>query len=46
MESLIDMSTLSGRQRYERSALPARHQLSLHVDADRFLELVRSEAPA
>ncbi|MHB8574732.1 MAG: AAA family ATPase [Dehalococcoidia bacterium] len=43
MESLIDMSTLSGRQRYERSALPARHQLSLHVDPDRFLALVRAE---
>ena len=38
------MSQLSGRLRYERSALPARNQLSLHVDADLFLTLVKEGA--
>ncbi len=44
MESIIEMSALAGKLRYERSALPAQHQLSLHVDADEFLALVRQEA--
>lgn len=43
MESVIDMSALAGSLRYERSALPAPHQLDLHVDAAAFLELVRRE---
>jgi hypothetical protein len=42
MEAIVDMSTLSGTLRYERSALPPRHQLGLHVDADEFLALVES----
>jgi len=42
MESLLDMSSLSGKRRYERSALPARHQLSLHVNADAFLALLEA----
>lgn len=41
LESIIDMSALTGSLRYERSALPARHQLGLHVDPDAFLGLVR-----
>ena len=41
MESVIDMSTLAGKLRFERSALPPQHQLSLHVDADAFLGLVQ-----
>jgi hypothetical protein len=40
MESIVDMSSLSGTLRYERSALPPRHQLGLHVDPDEFLGLV------
>ena len=44
MESIIAMSALAGRLRYERSALPAHHQLGLHVDADAFLALVQREA--
>lgn len=40
MESIVDMSALTGKLRYERSALPPQHQLSLHVDADEFLGLV------
>jgi hypothetical protein len=43
MESVIEMSALAGKARYERSALPARHQLSLHVDADEFIRLVETE---
>ena len=43
MESVIEMSALAGKARYERSALPARHQLSLHVDADAFMRLVETE---
>lgn len=45
MEAIIDMSSLTGKLRYERSALPARHQLDLHVDAEEFLSLVQQEAP-
>jgi hypothetical protein len=40
MESIVDMSALSGKLRYERSALPPQHQLGLHVDAEEFLALV------
>ena len=40
MESIIDMSALSGKLRYERSALPPHHQLDLHVVAEEYLALV------
>jgi hypothetical protein len=40
MESIVDMSALSGKLRYERSALPPQHQLGMHVDAGEFLALV------
>ena len=39
------MSALSGKSRYERSALPAPYQLGLHVDAERFLALVKGAPP-
>jgi hypothetical protein len=42
MESIVDMSALAGLLRFERSALPAPHQLGLHVDPDEFLRLVAS----
>jgi hypothetical protein len=45
MESVIEMSALSGKLRYVRSALPAEHQLGLHVDAESFLPLVNEEPP-
>ncbi len=45
MEAILDMSALSGRLRFERSALPPAHQLGLHVDAEEFLALVRGNAP-
>jgi hypothetical protein len=44
MQSIIEMSSLTGKLRYERSALPARHQLDLHVDATQFLSLVQQES--
>ena len=40
MEAIIEMSALSGANRFERSTLPAVHQLGLHVDADAFMDLV------
>jgi hypothetical protein len=44
MESVVDMSALSGKLRYERSALPPHHQLDLHVAAGEFLALVHAGA--
>jgi hypothetical protein len=41
MQAIVEMSTLSGKPRFERSSLPAGRQLALHVDAAQFLELVR-----
>jgi hypothetical protein len=40
LESLIDMSMLSGREVFEQSALPPAPQLELHVDAETFTRLV------
>ncbi len=40
MEAIVDMSSLSGKSRFERAALPPANQLALHVDAARFLALV------
>jgi hypothetical protein len=40
MECIVDMSSLSGKLKFERSCLPAPHQLDLHVDAGRFLALI------
>lgn len=40
LESIVAMSLLSGKQRFERSCLPAEPQLDLHVDARDFLALV------
>jgi len=39
------MSALSGKLRYERCAVPAPHQLGLHVDAEEFLALVKGAPP-
>jgi len=40
MECIIDMSSLAGKLMFERSCLPAFHQLDLHVDNGKFLSLV------
>jgi hypothetical protein len=41
MEAIIQMSSLAGKPRFERSSLPAPQQLAIHVDADGFLTLVQ-----
>ncbi len=40
IESVIAMSQLAGKRKFERSCLPAIDQLDLHVDADDFQRLV------
>jgi hypothetical protein len=45
MEAIVDMSTLAGKTRFDRSCLPARDQLSLHVDADEFLSICAGDEP-
>jgi hypothetical protein len=42
MESIVKMSALGGKNRYDRSSLPPRDQLDLHVDAGRFLKIAKS----
>jgi hypothetical protein len=44
MEAILEMSSLSGRPRFEPSCLPARQQLAVHVDAVAFLDLVHGQA--
>jgi hypothetical protein len=41
MESIVSMSQLTGKTRYERSSLPSEAQLDLHVDGQEFLALVQ-----
>jgi hypothetical protein len=41
MESIIAMSQLAGKIRFERSSLPTEAQLDLHVDGQNFLALVQ-----
>lgn len=41
MESVVAMSQLAGKHRFERSCLPAVEQLDLHVDARDFQALVQ-----
>jgi len=40
MESILNMSQLDGKARFERSSLPTKAQLDLHVDGQNFLALV------
>ncbi|MBG0788231.1 MAG: ATPase, partial [Anaerolineaceae bacterium] len=42
IESIITMSSLSGKHAYERSCLPPSDQLNLHVDSVEFLSLVQT----
>lgn len=39
MESIVTMSALKGRGKFEQSSLPPEHLLSMHVDARDFIEL-------
>jgi hypothetical protein len=41
MESVVATSTLAGKSRFERSALPSEPILNLHVDGRQFLSLVQ-----
>jgi len=41
MESIVAMSRLTGKTKYERSILPSEAQLDLHVDGEEFLALVQ-----
>jgi len=43
MQSIIEMSSLAGRKKYEQAALPSPDQLRLHVDADAFHKIVVRE---
>jgi hypothetical protein len=45
LETIVAMSTLHGKSRYERSALPAADQLDAHVDAREFLAIVERYIP-
>jgi hypothetical protein len=40
MEAIIEMSTLSGKMRFEQASLPPAKQLELHVDSEMFSKLV------
>jgi hypothetical protein len=41
MESIVTMSALKGRGKFEQSSLPPEHLLSMHVDARDFTELAQ-----
>lgn len=41
MEAIVDMSTLEGKEIFEKASLPSKDQLDLHVDAEIFTNLVR-----
>jgi hypothetical protein len=43
MQSIIEMSSLARRKKYEQAALPSVTQLALHVDADAFNRIVIRE---
>lgn len=43
MQSIIEMSALAGRKRFEQTALPSPEQLELHVDAEAFQRIVMRE---
>jgi hypothetical protein len=45
LETIVAMSTLHNKSRYERSALPAADQLEAHVDALEFLSIVDHYVP-
>jgi hypothetical protein len=40
IEALIDMSILSGKTRFDKSALPPRSQMDMHVEATQFMTLI------
>jgi hypothetical protein len=42
MNTILRMSSLSGKHEFQRSSLPSEAQLGLHVDAKTFMQLVRA----
>lgn len=40
VEAIIDMSALAGKSRFERSTLPADHQLALHAPVEEWAQLI------
>lgn len=40
MEAIIEMSMLTGQKKFEQSALPPASQLEMHVDSEKFLNIV------
>ena len=40
MEALIDMSILAHKKTFDKSALPTRDQMDMHVEANEFIKLV------
>jgi len=45
LETIVSISAVHGKSRFERSALPAAEQLDAHVDAREFLALVERYVP-
>jgi hypothetical protein len=45
MEAIVDMSLLVDQSRFDRSSLPSREQLKLHVDSDDFLAKINFRDP-
>ena len=43
LEAILEMSSLTGKPRFERASLPAYQQLAMHVDAELFLALSAEE---
>lgn len=41
VESIINMSALAGKNRFERSSLPAEAQIQLHVDSQNFFSVLQ-----
>lgn len=44
LEAIIEMSMLEGRRSFEQASLPPAEQLELHVDAEKFSQLVIRDA--
>lgn len=42
LEAILEMSILSGTEKFGRAALPSEDQLNLHVNAEEFLRQIRS----
>jgi hypothetical protein len=43
LAAILDMCALDGKLRFERSCLPAVHQLGLHTNAAEFLQLLQED---